>query len=78
MQGAWTLVYVLYWMKEKFNEKEAATSNREGDDDVKHDEEALCTKDDDLKLIKAGGNKIRRNMTPPIFSSGTLDILLIE
>ena len=40
---------------------------------------AVYTKDDDLKVIKAGGNKIRRTMiTPPIFSSGMLDILLIE
>jgi hypothetical protein len=29
-------------------------------------------------LTKAGGNKIRRTTTPPIFSSGMLDILLIE
>ena len=44
----------------------------------KDDWKAECTKDDDLKLTKAGGNKIRRIMTPPIFSSGMLDILLVE
>ena len=44
----------------------------------KDDWKAECTKDDDLKLSKAGGNKIRRIMTPPIFSSGMLDILLVE
>ena len=38
----------------------------------------LNAKDDDLKLTKAGGNKIRRTATPPIFSSGMLEILLIE
>ena len=42
------------------------------------DWKAECTKDDDLKLTKARGNKIRKIMTPPIFSSGMLDILLIE
>ena len=44
----------------------------------KDDWKAVYAKDDDLKLTKAGGNKIRRNTTPPIFSSGMLDILLIE
>ena len=44
----------------------------------KDDWKAVYTKDDDLKLTKAGGNKIRRTMTPPIFSSGMLDILLID
>ena len=44
----------------------------------KDDWKALYTKDDDFKLTKAGGNKIRRTMTPPIFFSGMLDILLIE
>ena len=44
----------------------------------KDDWKAVYTKDDDLKLTKAGGNKIRRTMTPPIFSSEMLDILLIE
>ena len=44
----------------------------------KDDWKAECTKDDDLKLTKAGGNKIIRIMTPPIFSSGMLDILLVE
>ena len=44
----------------------------------KDDWKAECTKDDDLKLTKAGGNKIRRIITPPIFSSGMLDILLVE
>ena len=39
---------------------------------------AECMKDDDLKLTNAGGNNIRRIMTPPIFSSGMLDILLVE
>ena len=41
----------------------------------KDDWKAVYTKDDDLKLTKAGGNKIRRTTTPPIFSSGMLDIL---
>src|SRR6185312_9153249 len=44
----------------------------------KDDWKAECTKDDNLKLTKARGNKIRRIMTPPIFSSGMLDILLVE
>ena len=46
----------------------------------KDDWKAVYAKDDDLKLTKAGGNKIRRTRTttPPIFSNGMLDILLIE
>ena len=44
----------------------------------KDDWKAVYAKDDDLKLTKARGNKIRRTTTPPIFSSGMLDILLIE
>ena len=44
----------------------------------KDDWKAVYAKDDDLKLTKAGGNKIRRTTTPPIFSRGMLDILLIE
>ena len=44
----------------------------------KDDWKAMYTKDDDLKLTKAGGNKIIRITTPPIFSSGMLDILVIE
>ena len=44
----------------------------------KDDWKAVYAKDDDLKLTKVGGNKIRRTMIPPIFSSGMLDILLIE
>ena len=43
----------------------------------KDDWKAVYAKDDDLKLTKAGGNKIRTT-TPPIFSSVMLDILLIE
>jgi hypothetical protein len=44
----------------------------------KDDREVSCMKDDDLKMTKVGGNKIRRTMTPPIFSNGMLDILLVE
>ena len=44
----------------------------------KDDWKTVYAKDDDLKLTKVRGNKIRRTMTPPIFSSGMLDILLIE
>ena len=44
----------------------------------KDDWKAVYAKDDDLKLTKAGGNKIRRTTTSPIFSSEMLDILLIE
>ena len=44
----------------------------------KDDWKVVYAKDDDLKLTKTGGNKIRRTTTPPIFSSGMLDILLIE
>ena len=44
----------------------------------KDDWKDVYTKDDDLTLTKAGGNKIRRSTAPPIFSSGMLDILLIE
>ena len=45
---------------------------------TKDDCEAVYAKDDDLKLTKPGGNKIRRTTTPPIFSNKMLDILLIE
>ena len=44
----------------------------------KDDWKVVYAKDDDLKLTKAGGNKIIRTTTPPIFSSEMLDILLIE
>ena len=44
----------------------------------KNDWKAVYKKDDDLKLTKAVDKKIRRTTTPPIFSSGMLDILLIE
>ena len=44
----------------------------------KDDWKVVYTKDDDLKLTKDGGNKIRRTTIPPIFSRGMLDILLIE
>jgi len=42
------------------------------------DWKAVYAKDEDLKLTKAEGNKIRRTTTPPIISNGMLDILLIE
>ena len=58
--------------------KGAAANNKEVMTMSKDDWKAECTKDDDLKLTKAGGNKIRRTTTPPIFSSEMLDILLIE
>ena len=70
------MVHVLHWMKGNSTRTEAVATDEEGDDD--DDWKAVYTKDDDLKLTKAGGNKIRRIMTPPIFSSGMLDILLIE
>ena len=44
----------------------------------KDDWKAVYAKDDDLKLTKATANKIRRTTTPPMFSNGMLDILLIE
>ena len=44
----------------------------------KDDWKSVYAKDDDLKLTKARGNKIRRTTTSPIFSSGMVDILLIE
>ena len=44
----------------------------------KDDWKVVYAKDDDLKLTKARGKKIRRTTTPPIFSSWMLDILLIE
>ena len=44
----------------------------------KDDWKDVYAKDDDLKLTKVGGNKIRRITIPPIFSSRMLDILLIE
>ena len=44
----------------------------------KDDWKVVYAKDDDLKLTKAGGNKIRRTTTPPMFSSEIVDILLIE
>ena len=71
------MVHVLHWMKGNSTTVAIAT-----DEKVmtmsKDDWKAVYAKDDDLKLIKAGGNKIRRTTTPPIFSCGTLDILLIE
>ena len=57
---------------------EAVATDEEGDDVSKDDWKAVYAKDDDLKLTKARGNKIRRTTTPPIFSSGMLDILLVE
>ena len=44
----------------------------------KDDWKAVYAKDDDFMLTKAGGNKIRRTTTPPMFSSEIVDILLIE
>jgi hypothetical protein len=44
----------------------------------KDDWETLCMKDDDLKMTKVGGNKIRRTMTLHIFSNEMLDVLLVE
>ena len=71
------MVHVLHWMKGNSMIEVVAT-----DEKVmtmsKDDWKAVYAKDDDLKLTKAGGNKIRRTTTPPIFSSGMLDILLIE
>ena len=71
------MIHVLNWMKGNSMTKIVAT-----DEKVmtmsKDDWKAVYAKDDDLKLTKAGGNKIRRTTTPPIFTSGMLDILLIE
>ena len=71
------MAHVLNWMKGNSMTKTVAT-----DEKVmtmsKDDWKAVYAKDDDLKLTKAGGNKITRTATPPIFSSGMLDILLIE
>ena len=71
------MVHVLQWMKGNSTTEAVAT-----DEKVmmmsKDDWKVVYTKDNDLKLTKAGGNNIRRAMTPPIFSSGMLDILLIE
>ena len=44
----------------------------------KDDWKGVYAKDDDLKLSKVGGNKIRRTTISLIFSSGMLNILLIE
>ena len=44
----------------------------------KDDWKAVYTKDDDLKLTKAGGNKIRRTTTPPIFSNTKETIRIIN
>ena len=63
-------------MKGNSTRTEAVATDEEGDDD--DDWKAVYAKDDDLKLTKAGGNKIRITTTPPIFSSEMLDILLIE
>ena len=60
-------------MKGNSTRTKAVATDEEGDD-----WKAVYAKDDDLKLTKARGNKIRRTTTPPIFSSGMLDILLIE
>ena len=63
-------------MKGNSTRTEAVATDEEGDDD--DDWKAVYTKDDDLKLTKAGGNKIRRTRTPPIFSSEMLKKLLVE
>ena len=63
-------------MKGNSTRTAAVATDEEGDDD--DDWKAVYTKDDDLKLTKAVGNKIRRTTTSPIFSSEMLDILLIE
>ena len=73
------MVHVLHWTKEQFNEERCSSKpTKKVMTMSKDDWKAVYTKDDDLKLIKAGGNKIRRTTTPPIFSSEMLDILLIE
>ena len=71
------MVHVLYWMKGN-SITEAVAIDEKVMTMSKDDWKAVYTKDDDLKLTKAGGNKIRRTATPPIFSSGMLEILLIE
>ena len=71
------MVHVLHWMKGNSTIEAVAT-----DEKVmtmsKDDWKAVYAKDDDLKLTKVGGNKIRRTKTPPIFSGGMVNILLIE
>ena len=71
------MIHVLHWMKGNSTTEAVAT-----DEKVmtmsKDDWKDVYAKDNDLKLTKAGNNKIRRTTTPPIFSSGMLDILLIE
>ena len=63
-------------MKGNSTRTEEVATDEEGDDD--DDWKAVYTKDDDLKLTKARGNKIRRTRTPPIFSSEMLKKLLVE
>ena len=53
-------------MKGNSTRTEAVATYEEGDDD--DDWKAVYTKDDDLKLTNARGNKIRGTMMPPIFS----------
>ena len=72
------MVHVLHWMKRNSTRIEAVATEKKVMTISKDDWKAVYAKDDDLKLTKAGGNKIRRTTTPPIFSSGMLDILLIE
>ena len=72
------MVYVLHWMKGNSTRTEAVAIDEKVMTMSKDDWKAVYAKDDDLKLTKAEGNKIRRTMTPPIFSSGMLNILLIE
>ena len=71
------MVHILHWMKGN-SMTEAVAIDEKVMTMSKDDWKAVYAKDDDLKLTKAGGNKIRRTTTPPIFSSGMLDILLIE
>ena len=71
------MVHVLHWMKGN-SMTEAVATDEKVMKMSKDDWKAVYAKDDDLKLTKAEGNKIRRTMTPPIFSSGMLNILLIE
>ena len=72
------MVHVLHCMKGDSTRTEAVEPTKKVMMMSKDDWKAVYAKDDDLKLTKAGGNKIRRTTTPPIFSSGVLDMLLIE
>ena len=73
-----SLVHVVHWMKGNSTRTEAVATDKEGDDDVKGWLEGCVRKIWWFEVDQSWRQQIRRTTTPPIFSSGMLDILLIE